>query len=228
MLLAKDVMNAAASLLNDVGLSNSLIPSVFTYQVQMPYLNIAMGELRELLEQNNVTVSNQTQTNIIVPIGTLVIPLASLPSNLIEIQHLWERTQGQTEDFIDMTRLEFLPPYQVQTTCLVYWTWNNQQLEFIGATSNRELRLDYIADALPAVNDSSDSISLINAKSFLIYRTAALNSEFIGENKTRADSLNQNAMLAIDRFLGINVKGKQAIATRRRPFLFGYRGRGYV
>jgi hypothetical protein len=226
MLQAQDVMHDTAALLNDQGLNNNGIPSLFTYAVQMPYLNIAIGELREALEQNNVQVTDSTNVSVIVPIGTTQIPLVDLPTDLIEIQQLWERTEGCTsEDYLSMTRLEYLPPYVVQTTCLVYWTWQNQILNFIGALIARQLRIDYVADVLPRITDPTDSISVINAKTYLTYRNAALCAEFIGENTTRATSLNGKSVEAFDRFIAINTKGKQAIATRRRPFMQGFRGR---
>ena len=219
MLQAQDVMDASASLLNDTA------RSMFTYAVQLPYLNIALGELRESLEQNNVQVTDSTNTSVLVPIGTTQIPLSQLPNDLIEIQQLYERTEGETnQDYIPMTRLEFLPPYEVQTTDLIYWTWQNQTINFIGALSARQLRIDYVSDQLPKIIDPTDPISVINAKTFLIYRNAALCAEFIGENATRATSLNNDAQLAYDRFMSINVKGKQAIATRRRPFMASWRG----
>lgn len=228
MLLAQDVMKSSAALLNDQGLANNGIPSLFTYTAQIPYLNIALGELREALELNNVQASNKTVIDLFVPIGTVQLTLAELPRDLIEIQRLYERTTGQTnEDFCDMTRVEFLPPYVMQTTYLVYWQWAGQNLNFIGAISPRQLRMDYIASTLPRVIDPTDSIPIINAETFLLYRNAALCAEFIGENKSRADSLNGDAQMAYDRFIGINTKGKQAIATRRRPFNAGYRN-GYV
>ncbi len=225
MLLAQDVMKSTAALLNDQGIFNNGVPSLFTYTAQMPYLNMALAEMREALEQNNVQVTNATTIDLIVPIGDVQLTLAQLPKGLIEIQHLWERTEGETsQDFAEMTRVEYLPPYVVQTTMLMYWQWAGQNINFIGATSNRQLRLDYIQDVLPAVIDPTDSISVINARTFLTYRNAALCAMYIGENKTRSDSLNIDALMAFDRMISINTKGKQAIAVRRRPFMAGWRG----
>jgi hypothetical protein len=51
---------------------------------------------------------------------------------------------------------------------------------------------------------------------------------FIGENETRAGSLEMLATQALDRELGIPIKGRQAIVTRRQPFMGSYKGRGYV
>lgn len=226
-LLAQDIFTQAAALLNDQGLANNGVPSLFTPAAQMAYLNMALAELRETLQQYNVQLTNNVDTSIVVLAGVKVVTQQELPNDLIEIQNLQERDNGQTdEDWDDMQRCEFLPGFTVQTTSLVYWTYQNQELRFIGATSDRQLLLKYIADKLPKIVDPADVINLINAQSFLNYRTASLCSEFIGENQTRAQSLNEAAQASLDRFLQINVKGKQVFPARRRPFLAGYRNRG--
>lgn len=227
-ILAQDIFNQSAALLNDQGLVNGNVPTLFTYTAQMPYLNMALAELRETLEQYNIQLTNNTVTNLVVLTGVTQLLQNQLPPDLISIQNLQERDNGQTsEDWQDMQRCEFLPGFTVQTTSLVYWAYQNQTLQFIGATSDRQLRMNYIADKLPKIVDPADPINLINAQSFLNYRVAALCSEFIGENPTRAETLNQSAQASLDRFLQIGIKDKQVYPARRRPFLAGYRGRGY-
>lgn len=227
-LLASDIFTQSAALLNDQGLATSGVPTLFTPAAQMAYLNMALAELRESLEQYNVQLTNSTTTTLVVLAGVVQLTQSQLPLDLISIQNLQERDNGQTsEDWQDMQRCEFLPGFTVQTTSLVYWQYANQQLNFIGATSDRQLRMEYIADKLPKIIDPSDPINLINAQSFLNYRCAALCAEFIGENQTRAETLNSSAQASLDRFLQINMKDKQVFPARRRPFLAGYRGRGY-
>lgn len=228
ILQAQDIFKSVAALLNDQGFLNNGTPTLFTYTVQTNYLNIALAELRESLEQYNIQRVNKTVTNLVLLAGATEIDQADLPNDLVAPQHLWERTNGQSEDWLDMQRVEFLPPYEVMTTCLVYWAYYEQNLNFIGATSDRNLRLDYIADALPKIIDPTDDINMIDAQSFLHFRTAALCSEFVGENQTRAQALNNNATIAMDRLLQIMVKDKQAIATRRRPFQQSYRSGGWI
>ncbi len=223
-MLASEVMDRASALLNDVGLTN------FTYEVQIPFLNIALDELQESLEQNNVGVTNSTSAIYTIAAGTFDIGGAgpALPADLVEIQALYERDSGTTDDFMMMSRTEFLPQIQVLTQWLTYWTWENQIIKFVGAISNRNVKIQYIANNIIPVTTSTSVITIINAKSFLAYRTAALCAEFIGENKSRADDLNVDASLAIDRMLGINTKGRQSITIRRRPFMASYKSRGYL
>ena len=220
-LLAQNVMDLSASLLNDTG------KSLFTYAVQIPYLNMAITELREEAERNNNASTNKTTEALVVLAGVTELTLDDLPRDFREAQHLWERNNGQTSmDYLDMTRMEFLPPYVVKSTCLIYWSYQDQKIKFIGATTDRQLRLDYVAETMPKVIDPTDEIPMLLAESFLMYRTAALLSQYVGENDTRGATLRENAQMAFDRFISINVKGRQAIATRRRPFNYGWRYRG--
>jgi hypothetical protein len=94
-----------------------------------------------------------------------------------------------------------------------------------GYTSAREVKLDFIRDPF-TILDENTVISLINGKNFLGYRTAAICAQFIMQNAEKSDELNQFAQLAADQSMGISVKGKQSISTRKRPFRASYRGRG--
>lgn len=227
-LTAGEVMDAAASLMNDTA------QTVYTYVVQLPYLNMAIDELREYMELNNTPVSNETSAIIEVDVGeTAIVSVTAsttqpnYPTNMVEIQQLWERLQGSSEPYIPMYHREFLPHYldDIPVTNLVYWSWINQEIRFIGATTDRDVKLDYIQEFLAEAADEDSVIGIINAKSYLQYKTAALCSSFIGENPTRSAELNGLAELAKERVLGIGTKGRQDIITRRKPFLASYKMR---
>lgn len=232
-LTAAQVMNRAASLMNDTA------KTTYTFTAQLPYLNMAFDELQEYFEWNNIPITNQTTSPAInIPIGTIVInPVHGWPPNdapnyphdLVEIQRLWERLAGSTDPFLPMTRREFLPHMldDIQVDSLTFWIWQDQRIKFVAAQTAREVKIDYIKTLFISELEASSSIGVINARSFLYYRTAALCSQFIGENKTRADDLNNFAIMALDRVMGISTKGRQAITTRRRPFMANYRMRGY-
>lgn len=219
---AGDVMDRAAALLNDIA------KSVYSYTVQIPYLNAAMDELQETFEQNNIPATNEVSAVLAVPANTLVLTFSSspaIPADLIEPRTLHERLNGTTDEFNEMTKMEFVPKSQVLTSNLGVWDWRDQEIHFVGANTIRDVKIDYIKQIFAPVTASTDVIALINSKSFLAYRTAGLCARYIGENETRADILDGFAVLAMDRVLGINVKGGQAIFTRRRPFRAGYRTR---
>src|SRR6267142_2682535 len=98
---AGSVMDRSASLLNDTAKSS------YTYVAQLPYLGVAYDELREILQENNVPITfklsaNYTITTAITDIGGAGGLL--LPTDLVELEGVFERTSGSTEDFIEMNR----------------------------------------------------------------------------------------------------------------------------
>lgn len=222
---AGDVFLKAAALLNDQA------QAVYTNTVQTPYLNIALDELQETFELNNIPVTNKVSAVIQVDAGVVSIGFATtppLPSDLIEIQYVWQRVRD-TNPWVGLApRTDFLPEYMegVETPYFLWWAWIDQHILLQAANGDNDLKLDYIKSVFTPVTSASDILGVINCATFLEYRTAALCAEFIGENKTRADSLNSGAILALDRSLGISTKGTQSILTRRRPFRQSYKNRG--
>lgn len=226
-LLAGTVMDAAASLMNDTA------KSIYTYIAQVPYLNIAMKELQEVFELNNIPVTSKTSTVIAVNQGQTTIifnngpGLPSLPNDLVEPAQLWESIRSQNQ-WIPMTKRDYLPHYLEGVTIpqFTYYTWNGQQIEFLPASGDNDVKMDYIQQLFTDLVDQNSVINVINAETFLVYRTAGLLAEFIERNTTSSASFNNYAVLAIDRATGIGVKGKQNIMTRRRPFRSSYKRRG--
>lgn len=229
-LTGANVMDRVAALMNDTA------KTTYTYNAQIPYVNMAFDELQEEFERNNVPVTNQQTVVIEVPKNTIVInpsvgpgdiAVPNYPVDLIEIQQLWERLNGTNDPFVPMTPRDFLPHYNddQRTNNIGVFTWQDQRIKFIAPLTDREVKIDYIKALFQAEIVSSTAIGIINARSFLYYRTAALCSQFIGENETRANELNKFAKEALDRTLGISTKGRQAIVTRRRPFMSAYRNR---
>ena len=215
----------AAMMVNVAALLNDAAQQLFTNTTQLPYFNLALREMREMMQQYNIAYFNST-TSTTVAAG--VTSISSFPTDLVEIRQLLERDSGSTEDYIPMTRLEYLPPVTTTTASLVYWTWQGQVVKFLGATSPREVLFEYTSNTLSDVTSttSTTNISVINIQGYLENRTAALCAQFIGENVSRAADLNTQAQMAWDRFLSINLKGKQSIAVRRQPFRAAWRSRG--
>jgi len=211
-LTAASVMDKAASLMNDT------LKTVYTYAAQMPYLNMALNELEEHFQLNNIPVTDKLSASITVPAGTTSInafdgigagPVPRYPQDLVEVQSVKTRTVGSADQY-----------------SLINWWWEEQKIKFDSSDLAREFQIDYIATIFPEITNQAAVIGVINARTFLFYRTAALCTQFIGENASRATELNNFAVLALDRVTGIGTKAKQYINTRRRPFMMGYKRRG--
>lgn len=220
------VMDQSAAMLNDAN------KTVYSYTAQLPYLNMALQELQELFELNDVPVT-QTITSSPIAVAANVSEISfttvpPLPTDLIEPQMLWERTAG-IDPYVPMSKLDILPRYMegVQISQLLYYVWESQALRFLPANADNQIKINYTKALFTTFTSvlGADQVNVINAASFLEYRNAALCAEFIGENPTRAGELNSYAALAIDRVLGIGAKGRQAIMTRRRPFRSGWKRR---
>jgi hypothetical protein len=225
-----NILDLVASLMNDTAKSK------YTYTAMMPYFNLALQRMQEVLEVNEIPVMEETAAAITVDVGTTAIVASSTtqptyPTDLVEIQQLWERLAGSSDPYVPMYKRDYLPHYldDIPVSDLVYWTWLNQEIRFIGATTDREVKLDYIKQYFANVVSSTTTvIAVMNSRTFLEFKTAAFCARYIGENPTRADSLDGEAGLSQELLTSISVKGKQDIQTRRKPFLAGYKMRSTI
>lgn len=229
----EDVLNNVRGLLNDQ--SNG----TYTDAVLLVYLNMALRELQELFELNNVPVTNETSAVIDVPAGEDVIafsatlPSPSLPSNLIEIQKVWCSQDGQ-ENWVPVTKKEYLTQDELsngtELSFFDVYAWMGQEIRLLASNTDLDVKIDYIRYLFPTLTegDLGDDLTVLNSMSFLQFRAGSLAADFIAENEERANKLNGFAVLALDRVLGISAKGKQNIQTRRRPFRFGFKRRQVI
>ena len=227
---AGQIMDRVANLLNDPNKTD------YTYLVMTPYLNMAIEELSELLEESNNSPSGQTtSTPILIPVGQNKIVSAEdptvgiphYPDDLTEIQMVSERTVGSNESFLKLTRKEILQSFPPSNS-LLFWCWEDQQIKFNpnGALSDREVQITYVRQGVPYVANENATITMINSRAYLAYKTASFCALFIGENETRAKVLEGQAERAVERITSISNKGRQQIMTRHRPFRAGYKSRG--
>lgn len=228
-LVASTVLAKAATLLNDTA------RTVYTYVAVLPYLQIAMQELQEHFELNNIAVAQLSSAVIPVNAGVIILnynagPLLSeLPDDMIEPQQLWERERG-VDPFVPMAKRDYIPHNLEGTPTgrFSFYVWENQAIKFLPCSRDNDIKIDYIKELFTPLVDETSPINVINASTFLEYRTAALCAEFIERNLASSQALNVYAVMALDRATGIGVKGKQTILTRRRPFRAAYKKRGFM
>lgn len=226
-LLAGTVMDRAASLMNDSA------KVTYTYTAQVPYLNTALQELQEYFQLHGISTTEVTSAVIQVNAGLTQIifngiGVPTLPTDLVEPKQLWERNRG-IDPFIPMTKKEFLPHYLegAPTSQFMFYVWADQKISFLPSTVDNDIKIDYVKQLFSPVVDQNSPINVINAATFLQFRSAALMAEYIERNQASANSLNAEAIMAMDRASGISIKGKQSIVTRRRPFRANYKRRGW-
>jgi hypothetical protein len=225
-LTAAQVMDAAAARLNDVS------KTIYTYTIQIPFLNIALRELQELFELNNVPVTDETSAVINVPsaavgvveIGYTGVAGRILPSDLIELKVVWQSTEGLNQ-FTRLSPLDYLPPLNTQISSFNYYQWADQKLRLLAANADNDLKLEYIKSLFAVVTVSTAQLNITNGFSYLSNRVASLIANDIEEDEQRAADLLTDGLNGLDRALGITTKGRQKIQTRRLPFRAGYKSR---
>ena len=222
------------------GLMNDYAQTQYTNTVCLPFLNLALAELQEIFELNGLPIANEESAIITIPFVASPAPLIvkvgfdtvpSLPTDLIEIQELWESPSGINQ-WTPIDKREFLPKFLLDSTQIsqfLVWAWEQGRINLIAANQPNDLRLDYTANMfnLPiSIENIGVNLPFTNIGTYLDYKTAALAAMFIAENPERAGALDSLAGTALNRAIGIPVKGMQSIVTRRKPFRFSHKQRG--
>jgi hypothetical protein len=221
------IITASAVLMNDA------TQTLYTNDVCLPLLNLALAELQETFEQNDIPITNETSTAIRVKAGISRIGIdtnPALPGDLIEIKELWESQAGQ-EQWTPVDKREYLP-HQMQNGQLIskflIWALIKDRITVIPANQDNDLKIDYTSTMfnLPIkIANVNVNMPFTNVETYLEYKTAALCAMFIAENETRAMALDSLAGTSLNRSMGIKVKGMQEIVTRRRPFRAAFKFR---
>ena len=224
-----EIIQTVASLMNDTAQQE------YTSAACLPYLNMALRRLQEKFELNDVPVTKVVSAVINISAGSPGITeigfntAPPLPSNLIEINQIWESPEN-TNQWTPLTKRDFIPHYlenDVQISQFLIWAWNEQKIQLITADADNDIKLDYIKYlfAKLTIIDINTNIDILNVESYLQFKTAAYCAMFIGEDSVRAGALDKEAEDAINDSLGISTKGAQSIMSRRRPFRAAFKAR---
>ncbi len=227
---AAEVMDRAAGLLNDYA------RTIYTYTAQLPHLRTAMDALKQEFQLNNCPVTNVSSQIIPLDIGVDHINPPGMsppnyPGDLTEIQEVWQRLQDSEEQWMPLRSFEYMQ-HNLDTLnvgpYLLYYSWQQEIIKFPVATVALEIKLDFISEVVGNIENENDYIGIINTKNALAFKTAELCARFLGENPTRANELKLEWQTAIDTVIRINIKGKQNMPARKRPFRSGYRNRNII
>lgn len=222
------ITTVAAALMNDAS------QTVYDNVTCLPLLNLALDELQELYELNDIPITTETSSAIWIKSGISSIGFdttPALPSDFIEMKQLWESPHGLNQ-WSAVDKREIIPHYLEDGTTIsmfILWAWEHGRIRVIPANTDIDLKLDYVASLFNTpiqIKDVNVNLPFTNVKTFLEYKTGALCAMFIAENPERAGALDSLAGSALTRALGIPVKGMQSITTRRRPFRANFKRRG--
>lgn len=206
---AAEPLTEAKALLND--------PSGHIYPDEklLPLMQKAYRELQTKMMLNGLSVLKEASGAVLVNAGTVALGDGSgLPSDLVYPIELGERAQGSLLQYEDMDEFDWEPD-QTQSNRLNYWAWREEELKFLGATVNREIRIRYMK-GLTRISAVTTPIAVIQSVTYLAVRTAAIAAFVIGANPSRGEALNGDAGGALDDLIRLLVKRQQGIGVRRR------------
>lgn len=208
-------ITAATPLAEAKVLLNDPSGNIYPDDKVLPLLQKAYAELQTKMMLNGLPVLKEQSTALTVVAGTLnLADGAGLPSDLVYPIELAERAQssGAIYQQMDETDWEVDTP---QSESLLYWNWREEEIKFLGATTNREVRIRYMK-GLTRITATTTPIAVNNATTFLAARCAAIAAFVLGSNPTRADGLNGDAQSALTDLIAILVKRGQGLGIRRR------------
>jgi hypothetical protein len=227
-LTVEQVIDFSAARLNDAN------KQLYTDAVQLPFVNIALAELQEIYQVNNLPVTDQTSAVINVPTASAGIVSIGftgtagriLPTDMLELKVVWESPEGLNQ-WTPMTRVDTLPQWQIgaQISNFGIYQWATNALKVLAANADNDIKLDYIRSLFTEVTDVSDDLLVQNSLSYLGNRVASLVAADIEENEGRSNRLYIDALGGLDRALTIPTKGRQRITIRRQPFRAGFKAR---
>lgn len=206
-MLVNDILDEAAALLNDP------TQKMYTDVILLPYVKRSFQDLQLQLHLEQVQVLNEISTVQEVNAGSTTLP--SLPTDLIQPSKMEERLSGSTNSFSPMYEKQW-EPNTTPGTSLVYWTWREQIINFIGATTKREVKLYYLKN-LAAIVDANSVIPVSYCQPFMASRTAYYAAAFAGENPTKAKMLKDDADEAFEKLLTVEANRRQSMPVRRIP-----------
>lgn len=211
------------SLLNDAA------GNLFTDTVLLPYVNSAYRKVQRVLANVQSGAFLQDDVLLVVPAVTAVdasvqvsitdatAPPNQLPTDLLVPLKLWERVNGSTDDFLeisDVTNTGGLPS-EPQGEMLNIWEWRADGLYFLGATQDTQIRLRY-EQAFPDLCDSTSPVLIRNAQEAIAYAAAAMAGAARGA--PQADRWDGAAADALEDLILRAAQREQQTPRRRRPY----------
>src|SRR4029077_18779282 len=129
---------------------------------------------------------------------------------------LWERANGSSDDFIEMTDVSGHDglPSEPQTQMLRYWEWRADGVYFIGATQDTQIRLRY-QKSYPDLTDATSPVLIRQAQEAIAYAAAALAGAARGA--PQAEGWDAPPADAIEDLI-VRATQREQQTCRRRPF----------
>src|SRR5271169_5559531 len=191
--LVSDITAAARPLLTDTFAAGA--GETYTDAVLLPFVQRAYRYAARYLRAKQVSILRYQSSPIKLAVGQTTFTRApgaapNFPADMIRPIMLRERPTGGGQKYKNLKISDNFLPDQNAGTELALFDWRNDTLEFIGATVDIDVQMQYEAD-LPALTDVSSTILIADSVDALAGLVAAYASESRDEqtNSTRLQTI---------------------------------------
>jgi hypothetical protein len=213
-MLASEVMDEAAALMNDSG------KFTWGYPELLPYLQRAYRTMELTFFLNGVRELKEISTVIDILENSETIPL---PPDFVQPIAIAERAATSSDSFMSVAESEW--GGDLKSDDIQYWVFREGELRINPPRTHREVKLRY-RKSLMTITGENSNISIMLAKPYLSAKTAANASAFGASNAERAAILNAEANDCLSMLVNSEIRNQQGIKFRRRPYGYSRRSRG--
>ena len=201
-------MQLAADLLNDSPRNR------YTDTVLLPFFNLALSDLIDEFQIYEVRIASKQDAAVTITAGGLVF--TPLPTLMMLPISLYEKAEGAPDRDFKLIHERRWLPFRDQNETLNDWALRDGAINFVGATTNRDVVLRYLK-GFGEASSGATSFSFREAKTYLGERTAAIQAA-VTEDYDRAKALASLSQESLMKLVNKHVKKDQARPIRRRPF----------
>lgn len=182
--------------------------------VTIPGITFAEPSTQVVLAYEGVSISSDAD-----PAPTFIDPVitSQLPADLLSPLEIWERQTGSQNNFspvVDLTNDGGLPS-RAQGQFLGVFEWAGDELVFIGATQDQDIKIRY-QRSLPAVANGQSNLLVLNSEDFHAYAVATLCDASRGGRQT--PTWTQIAEDAKEKLVNAATRQQQYVSRRPRGF----------
>jgi hypothetical protein len=143
-----------------------------------------------------------------------------LPANMLFPVRLWERQSGTTDNFQDMEQTQEGLPSRHQNWALSQWEWRNNNLNFCGATQNRDIRMRFYGTLPTFYSDTLDFettyVPILDCTEAVAYKVAVKYARMLGSPGLQ--DLVGEAKEQMFQLKNAVTRRMQSVDYHRRPF----------
>jgi hypothetical protein len=206
-MLASEIMDEAAALMNDAG------KLTWGYPQLLPYLRRAYGTMELHLFLNGVRSLKEVSAEI--PVLAHATFIENLPTDFVQAISMEERAAGSNDGFFPVTESDW--EQDLKADSIMYWNWREDSLKINSPNVDRTVRLRYRKGLTPIISENTN-ITILISKGYLSAKTAANASAFGASNAERAAILNAEANECLMMLINSEIRNQQGTKFRRRPY----------